>query len=80
MATVPASPPLDHPNLLLAVGRLRRFQWVWAVLFAGLGGLALASSGIRQPFLPLTWITIAAILVAGPQPISCLVAVAWVSR
>jgi len=78
MATTPASPPIDHPNLLLAVGRLRRMQWIWAVLFAGLGGLALASTGIGQPFLPMTWITIAAILVAGPQPIYLsLAAVAW---
>ncbi|MBF8255964.1 MAG: hypothetical protein HW375_871 [Anaerolineales bacterium] len=78
MATTPASPPIDHPNLLLAVGRLRRMQWVWAVLFAGLGGLALASTGIGRPFLPMTWITIAAILVAGPQPIYLsLAAVAW---
>jgi hypothetical protein len=78
MATTPASPLVDHPNLLLAVGRLRRTHWVWAVLFAGLGGLALGSSGIEQPFLPMTWITIAAIQVAGPQPIHlALVAVAW---
>jgi len=78
MATPSASPPIDNPNLLLAVGRLRRMQWVWAVLFAGLGGLALASTGIGQPFLPMTWITIAALLVAGPQPITLsLAAVAW---
>jgi hypothetical protein len=70
--------PVDHPNLRLAVGRLRRLQWVWAVLFAGLGGLALASSGFYQPFLPLTWIALAALLVTRPQPILLsLVAVAW---
>jgi hypothetical protein len=78
MTTAHLSPPIDHPNLLLAVGRLRRTQWVWAVLFAGLGGLALASTGIQQPFLPMTWITIAAILVSGAQPVYLsLVAVAW---
>ena len=78
MATDPTSSPIDHPNLLLAIVRLRRTQWVWAVLFAGLGGLGLASTGIEQPFLPMTWITTAAILVAGPQPIYLsLAAVAW---
>lgn len=74
----PSPAAVDHPNLLLAVGRLRRLQWLWAVLFAGLGGLALASTGLRQPFLPLTWITIAALLATKPQPIYLsLVAVAW---
>lgn len=78
MQPSPAMTTVDHPNLLLAIGRLRRMQWVWAVLFAGLGGLALASTGLDQPFLPLTWIAIAAILVAAPQPIYLsLVAVAW---
>jgi hypothetical protein len=62
----------------MAVGRLRRMQWVWAALLAGLGGLALADTGLKQPFLPLTWITIAALLAAGPQPLYlALVAVAW---
>jgi hypothetical protein len=74
----PASPQVEHPNLQLAVTRLRRMQWVWAVLFALLGGLAMASSGPTQPLVPLTWITIAAFLAVGPQPIYlALVAVAW---
>jgi hypothetical protein len=73
-----AAAPVDHPNLILAVGRLRRLQWIWALLFAGLGGLALASTRFTEPFLPLTWITIAALLVPTPQPIFLsLVAVAW---
>ncbi len=73
-----ASLPADHPNLLLAVGRLRRLQWLWAVLFGALGGLALASTGLRQPLIPLTWITIAALLVIRPEPILlALVASAW---
>jgi hypothetical protein len=74
----PAATPVDHPSLLLAVGRLRRTQWVWAVLFAGLGGLALVANGFAEAFLPLTWIAIAALLALQPQPILLsLVAVAW---
>ncbi len=77
-----ASPPsaivADHPNLLLAVGRLRRLQWLWAVLFAALGGLALASAGLERPLVPLTWIAIAALLVRRPEPLLlALVASAW---
>jgi hypothetical protein len=72
------APNIDDPKLQTAVNRLRRVQWVWAVLFALLGGLALATNGPTRPFLPLTWITIAAILAAGAQPIDlALVAVAW---
>lgn len=74
----PSSAPVDHPNLRLALGRLRRLQWLWAALFAGLGALALASTGFAEPFLPLTWIVIAVLLVPRPQPITLsLVAVAW---
>ena len=76
MGSIPA--PADHPNLLLAVGRLRRLQWLWAILFGALGGLALASGGLRQPLLPLAWITIAILLVIRPEPlILALVAAAW---
>ena len=78
MTSASSAPPVDHPNLQVAVSRLRRMQWVWAVLFALLGGLALASTGPTQPLFPLTWLTIAAILAIGPQPIYlALVAVAW---
>ena len=68
--------PADHPNLLVAVERLRRIQWVWAAVFALLGALALAAPA--QPFLPLTWAAIAVLLAIRPQPIFLsLVAVAW---
>ena len=77
MAAV-SPPAADHPNLLVAVGRLRRLQWMWAVLFGALGGLALASAGLHQPLIPLTWITIAALLVLRPEPLFlALVASAW---
>ncbi|HSR47222.1 MAG TPA: hypothetical protein VLL77_04475 [Anaerolineales bacterium] len=68
----------DHPNLVLAVGRLRRLQWLWAGLFAALGILATAGTGFAQPVLPLVWIVIAAVLAIRVQPILlALVAVAW---
>ena len=78
MASAPSAPPVDHPNLLLAVSRLRRMQIAWAILFAGLGGLALASGGLAQPIVPLTWIIIAVLLMARPEPlILALVSAAW---
>jgi len=74
----PASLPADHPSFLLAVGRLRRLQWLWAALFGALGGVALASTGLRQPLIPLTWITIAVLLVIRPEPLLlALVASTW---
>jgi len=78
VASAPSAPTIDHPNLLLAVGRLRRLQVAWAILFAGLGGLALASGGLTQPMVPLTWIIIAVLLLSRPEPLFlALVSAAW---
>jgi len=72
------SVPPEHPNLQLALGRLRRTTWLWAVLFAALGGLSLASSRLAEPVLPLIWLVIAVLLVSRPEPAYlALVAVAW---
>jgi hypothetical protein len=72
------APAVDHPNLLLAVERLRRLQWLWAALFAAMGGLALAASRGSWPMLALTWLAIAALLAARPQPVLlALAAIAW---
>jgi hypothetical protein len=63
---------------VLAVGRLRRLERLWAVLFGALWALALASSGWRQPILPLVWIAIAFLLIIRTEPILlALVAAAW---
>lgn len=76
--TAPPAAAADHPNLLQAVGRLRRLQWLWAALFAALGGLTLAATRGTWPMLPLIWLAIAALLAGGPQPLAlALVAVAW---
>lgn len=78
MSLPPAPIPADHPNLALAVGRLRRLQWLWAALCATLGALALAGVGLRQPILGIVWITIAGLLAWRVQPILlALLAVAW---
>jgi hypothetical protein len=70
--------PPDHPNLVLAVGRLRRLQWIWALLFAALAGLAIASGDLRSPALPLAWLLVAVLLVSQVQPLFlALVSVAW---
>lgn len=68
----------DHPNLVLAVGRLKRLQWLWAGLLAALGILAIGASGFGQPVVPVVWIIIAGLLAYQVQPIFlALVAVAW---
>ncbi|HET7011880.1 MAG TPA: hypothetical protein VFI11_13970 [Anaerolineales bacterium] len=65
--TLPVSQ--DHPNLLAAAARLRRLQWVWGLLAASLGGLALAGGGLARFGVALGWIILAALLVSRPQPL-----------
>ena len=59
----------DHPNLQAASARLRRLQWVWGLLAAGLGGLGLATGGLERAGVTLGWIVLAALLVTQAQPI-----------
>lgn len=78
MSHPPVPIAADHPNLTLALGRLRRLQWLWAALCGALGALALAGVGWRQPFPGFVWLVIAGLLVWRVQPILlALLAVAW---
>jgi hypothetical protein len=59
----------DHPNLVAAAARLRRLQWIWGLLAAGLGGIGLAIGGLDHAGVAVGWITLAALLVSRPQPL-----------
>lgn len=81
----------DHPNLVLAVSRLRRIMLAWAALFLGMAVLTFLAV---PSAIPVQWIAGAALLVfsaapnptsndakrqyLGPQPaLLALVAVTW---
>ncbi len=72
---MPRSITPDHPNLQLAVGRLRRIQYTWAALLVGMALLTVLS---RPAVVPIHWLTGALLLVLGPQPaLLGMVAVLW---
>ncbi|MGH2625944.1 MAG: hypothetical protein ACRDHY_04755 [Anaerolineales bacterium] len=59
--------PVDTPNLIGAVTRLRRTLLVWAALMGSMGLLTLyANPG--HPFEALPWLAASALMVFGTQP------------
>lgn len=65
----------DHPNLQQAVSRLRRIQFTWAALLAGMALLTVLS---EPAVIPLHWLLGALLLALGPQPaLLGMVAVIW---
>ena len=70
--------PVDSPKLQLAVQRMKRTMWLWALLMAGMGVLTLGSTGGAYPLIAFSWFVIAVLLIVGDQPvILALAAVQW---
>jgi hypothetical protein len=70
--------PVDSPNLQLAVRRMRRTMWLWALLLAGMGVLTLGSTGGTYPLIAFSWFVTAVLLIVGHQPVFlALAAVQW---
>lgn len=80
MSTIPPKEPVptDDPNLTLAVNRLRRTQFVWAILFGGMAVLAFISLRSAYPLAFLPWLIGATLLLVRIEPIYlAVVAVQW---
>lgn len=70
--------PVDSPNLQLAVRRMQRTMWLWALLLAAMGVLTLGASGGAYPLVTFSWFVTAVLLIVGRQPVFlALAAVQW---
>ncbi len=76
--TMPETLSQDHPNLVIAMKRLRRSLWAWAGLFVLIGGITFAVLNDSYPLAALPWFASAVLLLVGIQPAYlALVAVQW---
>jgi hypothetical protein len=75
---MPEMLPTDSPNLQLAVQRMKRTMWLWALFFAAMGVLSLGATSGEYPMITLTWLVTAVLLAVGRQPVFlALAAVQW---
>lgn len=75
---MPDKIPAEDPKLELAARRLSANLRVWALLFGGMGMIALGTLQSTHPGVSLIWLTTAILLAIGNQPAFLgLVAVQW---
>lgn len=68
----------DHPNLVLAVNRLRRIFWAWGGLFIFMALFTAAVLRGSYPLAPLPWLIVGITIVFGRQPATLgLAAIMW---
>lgn len=68
----------DHPNLVLAVNRVKRIFWAWGGLFLIMAIFTATILGRSHPLAPLPWLIAGLLVALGRQPAYLgLVAVLW---
>jgi hypothetical protein len=75
---MPKSLSPDHPNLVLAVNRVKRIFWAWGGLYLFMALFTAAVLRGSYPLAPLPWLIAGLLIVFGRQPAYLgLVAILW---